>query len=209
MEEKDSLVYHIAENFRGRKLSRILRFCGYTRKFFSRNLGRGVLWCCKSKQSAKVFSVKIVCSLIHKSESFPLYGILLATWVYLPSHKDAIRTLQFLIGKVIRIKCLQELCKRRELSPVFLVHLLWCIPLPGQEGVPPANYLSLKKRGQSWVLLEEGGGGNRKRREGRKKWGKAEVSNWNFLFDFVWRKAGFEGSIFSSSDLKTRPPPPR
>ena len=115
-------------------------------------------------QFAKVFSLK----------SFPLYGILLVTWVYLPSHKDAIRTLQFLIGKVIRIECLQELCKRRELPPVFLVHLLWCIPLPGQEGVPPANYLSLKKCGQSWVLLEEGGGGNRKRRESRKKWGKAE-----------------------------------
>ena len=81
-------------------------------------------------------------------ESYFLFGekdSLLGTSVYLPSHEDAIGTLQFLVGKVIWIEGLQELCKRRELPPVFLVHLLWCIPLPGQEGVPPANYLSLKE----------------------------------------------------------------
>ena len=52
--------YHIAENFRGRKLSRISRFCGYSRKFSLQNLGVWHLWCCKSEQSAKVFSAKIV-----------------------------------------------------------------------------------------------------------------------------------------------------
>ena len=39
---------------------RILRFCGYMRKFSLQNLGRGILWHGKSEQSAKVFSVKIV-----------------------------------------------------------------------------------------------------------------------------------------------------
>ena len=48
--------YRIAENFRGRKLSRISRLCGYTRNFSLRNLGRGVLRRGKSEQSAKVFS---------------------------------------------------------------------------------------------------------------------------------------------------------
>ena len=47
-------IYRIAENFRGRKLSRISWFCGYTR-----NLGCSVLWRGKSKQSAKVFTAKI------------------------------------------------------------------------------------------------------------------------------------------------------
>ena len=60
-------LYRIAENFRGRKLSRISRFCGYTRKFSPWNLGRGVLWRCKSEQSAKVFSAKIVFSPICKN----------------------------------------------------------------------------------------------------------------------------------------------
>ena len=62
-----SCMYRIVEKFRGRKLSRISRFCGYTRKFSPRNLGCGVLCCCKSDQSAKVFSAKIVISPIHES----------------------------------------------------------------------------------------------------------------------------------------------
>ena len=53
-------TYRIAENFRGRKLVRISWFCGYTRKFCPRNLGRGVLWHGKSEQSTKVFSAKII-----------------------------------------------------------------------------------------------------------------------------------------------------
>ena len=52
--------YCITGNFQGRKLSRILRFCGYSRKFSPRNLGHEILWCGKSEQSAKVFSAKIV-----------------------------------------------------------------------------------------------------------------------------------------------------
>ena len=62
------------------KLSRISRFCGYTQKFSPRNLGRGVLWRCKSEQSAKVFSTKIKFSSIRESfslESFPLYDSVL------------------------------------------------------------------------------------------------------------------------------------
>ena len=47
--------YRTAENFRGRKLSRISRFCGYLWKFSLWNLGRGIDWCSKSEQSAKVF----------------------------------------------------------------------------------------------------------------------------------------------------------
>jgi len=50
--------YHIAGNFRGRKLSWISRFCGYSRKFSPRKL--------YFHQFAKVFSL----------ESFPLYGTL-------------------------------------------------------------------------------------------------------------------------------------
>ena len=65
-------MYRIAENFWGRKLSWILRFCGYTRKFSPQTLGCGILWRGKSVQSANVFSVKIVFSPIH--ESFPLYS---------------------------------------------------------------------------------------------------------------------------------------
>ena len=42
------------------KLSRISRFCGYLRKFSLQNLGVWHLWCCKSEQSAKVFSAKII-----------------------------------------------------------------------------------------------------------------------------------------------------
>ena len=61
------LEYHIAENFQGRKLLRISWFCGCTQNFSLRNLGRDVLWRCKSKQSAKVFSAKIVFSPIRES----------------------------------------------------------------------------------------------------------------------------------------------
>ena len=71
--------YCIAENFRGRKLSWILRFCGYSWKFFPWNSGvwRPLAWqqrairesflCenCIFHQFAKVFSL----------ESFPLYGM--------------------------------------------------------------------------------------------------------------------------------------
>ena len=61
-------IYCIVENFRERKLSRISRFCGYTLKFSPQNLGRGVLWCGKSEQSAKVFSAEIV--LFPNSQKF-------------------------------------------------------------------------------------------------------------------------------------------
>ena len=54
------MAYHIAGNFRGRKLARILQFCGYLQKFSPQNLEVWHLWCCKSKQSVKVFSAKIV-----------------------------------------------------------------------------------------------------------------------------------------------------
>ena len=47
--------YRIVENFRGRKLLRILRFCGYLRKFSPQILGCGVIWHGKSKQSTNVF----------------------------------------------------------------------------------------------------------------------------------------------------------
>ena len=72
-------IYRIVGNFWGRKLSRILRFCGYSRKFSPWNLG---VWCplaphkraihesflcenCIFHQFAKVFSL----------ESFLLYGM--------------------------------------------------------------------------------------------------------------------------------------
>ena len=71
-------IYRIVGNFWGRKLSRILRFCGYSRKFSPWNLG---VWCPLAwhkqairksflhenrifHQFAKAFSL----------ESFPLYG---------------------------------------------------------------------------------------------------------------------------------------
>ena len=46
-------VYHVAENFWGRKLSRILRFCGYTWEFSSWNLECGILWCGKPSNPGK------------------------------------------------------------------------------------------------------------------------------------------------------------
>ena len=54
------MAYRIVGNFRGRKLSRISWFCGYLRKFSPQNLEVWHLWCCKSEQSVKVFSAKIV-----------------------------------------------------------------------------------------------------------------------------------------------------
>ena len=81
--EHKTMTYRIAENFQGRKLSRISRFCGYLRKFSLRNLGawhpltpyKRVI--CKSflrenrifHQFAKVFFLK----------SFPLYDIPVVT----------------------------------------------------------------------------------------------------------------------------------
>ena len=56
--------YRIVENFRGRKLSRILRSVVICESFLCKILGCGILWCGRNKQSAKVFSL----------ESFPLYG---------------------------------------------------------------------------------------------------------------------------------------
>ena len=52
--------YRIAVNFRGRKLLRISRFYGYSRKFSSWNFEvlSPLGW--QNKQSAKIFSVKIV-----------------------------------------------------------------------------------------------------------------------------------------------------
>ena len=64
---KNEGKFRIAENCRGRKLSQILWFCGYTQKFSPQNLGHGVLWHGKSKQSAKVFSAKNAFSPIRKS----------------------------------------------------------------------------------------------------------------------------------------------
>ena len=52
-------MYHIVGNFRGRTLSRISHFCSYSWKFSPWNFwGHGILWHGKSKQSAKVLSVK-------------------------------------------------------------------------------------------------------------------------------------------------------
>ena len=61
------MLYRIAENFQGRKLSRILWFCGCMRTFSPRNLGRGFLWRGRSEQCAKVLSAKIVFSPIRES----------------------------------------------------------------------------------------------------------------------------------------------
>ena len=67
--------YRIAENLRGRKFS---RFVAIRESFLCEIWGPGVLWRCKSEQSAKIFSAK---SYFHQFakvfslESFPLYGI--------------------------------------------------------------------------------------------------------------------------------------
>ena len=71
------LVVPYTENFQGRKLLQISRFCGYLESFPHEIWGRGVMWRATSEQSAsflrenrifhqfvKVFSLK----------SFPLYG---------------------------------------------------------------------------------------------------------------------------------------
>ena len=56
--------YRIAENFRGRKLSRISRFCGDSRKFSPRNLGA---WRSLPRQKRKFSSRKSYFSLIRES----------------------------------------------------------------------------------------------------------------------------------------------
>ena len=66
-----SVVYRIAGNFRGRKLSGILRFCGVCESFLHKICEHGVFWRGKSEQSVKVFSTKIVFSPICES-FFPL-----------------------------------------------------------------------------------------------------------------------------------------
>ena len=69
--------YRIVGNFRVRKLLWISWFCGYSQKFLREILGHGIHWHGKWEQSAKVFSMKIVFSPIHKSfslESFPPYS---------------------------------------------------------------------------------------------------------------------------------------
>ena len=74
------LVYHIAENFQGRKLSQILRFCGYSRKFLLQNLG---VWCPLARQKRGIhesFLHENCCFFFHQFmkvfslESFPLYN---------------------------------------------------------------------------------------------------------------------------------------
>ena len=59
-------IYCIAENFRGRKLSRISRLC---ESFHHKIWGHSIIWHGKSKQYAKVFSTKII--FFAKD---PLYG---------------------------------------------------------------------------------------------------------------------------------------
>ena len=53
------LVVPYTENFRGRKLLQISRFCGYLESFPHEIWGRGVMWRATSEQPAKVFSAKI------------------------------------------------------------------------------------------------------------------------------------------------------
>ena len=70
--------YHIAGNFRGRKLSQFSRFCGYLRKFSPRNLGA---WCPLARQKQAIRE-SFLCEnhIFHQSvklfslESFPLDG---------------------------------------------------------------------------------------------------------------------------------------
>jgi len=71
---RGSTSYCIAENFRGRKLSRISWFCGYSRKFSPWNLGRGIHWRGTSEQSAKISPQKSYFSPIRESflpQKFP------------------------------------------------------------------------------------------------------------------------------------------
>ena len=59
--------------FRGRKLSGLWQFCGYSQKFSPQNLGVWHLWCCKSKQSAYVscYTVYLAClSVVTKYVSY-------------------------------------------------------------------------------------------------------------------------------------------
>ena len=56
------LVYRIAENFQGRKLSQILRFCGYSQKFLLQNLGA---WCPLARQKRGIHE-----SFLHENWGF-------------------------------------------------------------------------------------------------------------------------------------------
>lgn len=39
--------------------------------------------------------------------------------------------------------------------PVLSIHILICIPFPGEKWPLPADDLSSKERGQGWVFLQE------------------------------------------------------
>ena len=73
-----NMTYCIAGNFRGRKLAWILWFCGYLQKFSLQNLEVWHLWCCKSKQSVKVFfhenRIFHQFAKVFSLKSFLLYG---------------------------------------------------------------------------------------------------------------------------------------
>ena len=59
-EDNTITQYHIAGNFRGRKLLQILRFCGYLWKFSPRNLGAGRPLVRHKRTIHENFFVKIV-----------------------------------------------------------------------------------------------------------------------------------------------------
>ena len=52
--------YRIAETFKGENIREFRGFVTICESFLCEIWARGILWCCRSKQSANVFSVKIV-----------------------------------------------------------------------------------------------------------------------------------------------------
>ena len=87
--ETTARIPRIAGKFRGRKVSRISRFCGYSQSFLREIWRHGVLSSGKSEQSAQVFSAKIYQSAkVFSLESFPLYGSV----IYIYNNFENIKT---------------------------------------------------------------------------------------------------------------------
>ena len=122
-------TYRIAENFRGRKLLQISRFCGYTRKFSPQNLGRGVLWRCKmSKNRIFTNSWKFSPS---KVSCYTVYNFLV-TLMQLRQPKNVVKVTQVFLpcGWHSYLSCNQMFEKRStvlERRNTFLCHkCAWC-----------------------------------------------------------------------------------
>ena len=143
------LVYRIAENFQGRKLSQILQFCDYSRKFSLQNLGA---WCPLAQQKRgihKSFLYAKIRVFFTNSQKFSPSKVSRYT-ILMQIHSDHLTTSQSLL---LSYMC-REVVNRRSECFANVTH--------------PALLLL------GWSREGEGGGRGRGReeREGRVRLGK-------------------------------------